>query len=478
MKSALRATAILGCSSAVTIASGLISSKAYALLVGPTGMGLMGLLQSLLGLAGLVAGMGVGTGLVRLGAHALDRGDPGQLAALQRGAWIILWSLGGVVALVMVVCSGQLSTLMFGGSEYAAAAILMAPALLFSLAQGIQTGVLNAHHKVEALARVAVFASIVSTAAGVLVVLLFRTRGIPFAVLFGPAAGWLTSFVLLRRSVPRAPQAAGLSDIVSGIRALLRFGAPYTLSMLVGFGVQLALPFLVLRLLGQENVGYYQAALKIAVGYLGFVLTAMAQDYYPRVSGAASRPAELVELVNQQHRLVMLIGGPVILGALTFSPYLVPLVYSKAFTPAVDILEWLLIGDILKFSSWTMSYVVLARCSSATYFLTELVWGSIVFVASWAGIQWLGLSGLGIAYLTSYGVYYLMVRWIVHRDIGLTWTASNKWLLVGLLGAALSIRMLTGTDLEYVRTPWAVVITILTAAGCLRMVRRELASKE
>ena len=86
MKSILKATVVLSSASIVSILTGLVSAKVSAVLLGPGGLGYMGLLQSLLGLSGMLAGMGVGTGLVRAGARALAGKDERQEAALRGGA--------------------------------------------------------------------------------------------------------------------------------------------------------------------------------------------------------------------------------------------------------------------------------------------------------------------------------------------------------------------------------------------------------
>src|SRR5256885_4249888 len=100
MKSILKATAVLSSASVVSILMGLVSAKVSAVLLGPGGLGYMGLLQSLLGLSGLIAGMGVGTGLVRAGARALAEHDARQEAALRAGAWRLCWGLGGLAFLL------------------------------------------------------------------------------------------------------------------------------------------------------------------------------------------------------------------------------------------------------------------------------------------------------------------------------------------------------------------------------------------
>ncbi len=260
--------------------------------------------------------------------------------------------------------------------------------------------------------------------------------------------------------------------------SLLRFGGPYTASQLVGTGVQLALPLLVFYSLDQENVGFYRAAVAVANGYLGFLLIAMGQDYYPRVSASRDRPDELTHLVNQQHRLVMLLAVPIILGTLALAPYLVPVIYSPQFAPTIEVLEWLLIGDLFKFSSWTMGYVILAQSGSITLFLVELIAGVNILAFSWLGMLWFGIEGLGIAFLATYLLHYVIVWIIVRREIGLVWTIENKRRLLIAVLAALVIRALPFTGLQNFRSPVALTLAVLIGVGSLYTIWQEIGRVE
>src|SRR5437660_4463615 len=125
MESILKATAVLSSASVVSIIAGMASAKVSAVLLGPGGMGYMGLLQSLLGLGGLVAGMGVAQGLVRGGARIIAEGDLKREASLRRGAWLLCGGLGGLALLVMIVLRASLSRVMLGSAEHAGAVVLI-----------------------------------------------------------------------------------------------------------------------------------------------------------------------------------------------------------------------------------------------------------------------------------------------------------------------------------------------------------------
>ncbi len=474
MKSLFRATAILGSSSLVTITVGLVSSKVWALLLGPGGLGLMGLLQGLVGLSGLVAGLGIGVGVVRLGANALARDSLGEMAALRKAAWILFAATGGCSLLVLIAFRAVVSQYMLGTPAYAGSVVLVGLSLVFSLAAGMLLSLLNAYHRVSALAWVTIINSIGSAAISILLVWLWGERGIALALIGGAVVNWLAAWMYVRRELPPASVRPRQRDVLRAARALLRFGLPYTGSMIVGSGVQFLLPVLILHFLNKESVGFYRAAIAVSVGYIGFLLTAMGQDYYPRAAAISHQPAALVRLVNEQHRFIMLLGVPMIMTALALSSYLVPLVYSPQFSPAVPVLEWQLIGTLFKFSSWTMSYVILARCGSTTYFCTELVAGLVTVSATWLGLQWLGLMGVGVGFFITYVIYYLVVWILLRREIEFRWTRENTSLLLVSVLAALIIRSMPAVGLAVLHLPVALLFAALAMLGSSCVIWREL----
>jgi PST family polysaccharide transporter len=380
--------------------------------------------------------------------------------------------------LILGIWRVPISQWALGGPEHEASVALVGLALLFNLVGSMQTSILGAYRRVSALAKVAVLNSFAGATIALTFLWLWREQGIAPGIVGSSAASWMISWYFLRREVTLPRMEHSFRDLAAAAWSLLRFGAPYTASQLVGTGTQLALPLLVFHTLGQDSTGYYRAAIAVASGYLGFLLVAMSQDYYPRVSASKNRPGELVQLVNQQHRLVMLLAVPIILGTLALTPLLVPTIYSPQFTATIGILEWLLIGDIFRFSSWTMGYVILVQSGSTTLFLVELASGLNILVSSWLGMRWFGLEGLGIAFLVTYVFHYLIVSVIVRRDISFVWTYDNKaWLITAVI-AALFIRVLPSTYLQEHRIPLALVIAASVAMASLRVIWREVVRVE
>lgn len=473
MKSLFRATAILSGSSLVSILLGLVSARILASILHPDGYGYYGLLQSFVAVASLLAGMGMATGVVRLGAATAKANDQAAMAALTGGAWLLVALLAAPILLALVLFRSQISLLALGTPDHSGVIVLMGLALLFTVSLNVQNGILNAWHRVEVLATYGIVNSVINAVTGIVAVLLWQDRGIVPAVIVSAIFGWAASRYFLHRSVNLSSFHVPLPRRIAAARTLLAFGVPFTASLMAGSGVQLAMPMVVVHLLDAEAVGYYKAAAAISVSYLGFLVAAMTQDYYPRVSAIRDQPQAIVTLINEQQRLIMLLAAPAILFTLALVPYIVPLIYSSRFMPAVDILEWQLIGDLFKFSSWTISFAILARCSPSVYFLAELTYGVLTLSTNWLAVRFFGLQGLGIGFVATSLLYFLVVWVILRHEMPLTWTSTNRRILIAALAAALVIQALPFTPLANLRTLVALILAAAFSMYSVRIFRAE-----
>lgn len=473
MKRALGAAALLGSSSAASVVVGLVTAKATAVLVGPSGMGRIGLLQNFVALGVMLFGLGVSSGVVRLGAQADGAGDAGSIASVTRAGWQITAAGAIAAAIIVLMWRRPLSALLLGGANQGRDAVLMIAAVAFSLAANLRIGLLNARRRVRALAELQVATSIGSGLATVAALGLWRVRGVAIAVVGAMLVSWLVAEYFAHRETA-AVEPPRPSDAADARRALIRFGVPYTGSLLVGAGVQLILPSLVLHTLGQQEVGYYRAAVGISTAYLTILLTAMARDYYPHVVAAGRNRAQLATLVNQQQRLVMFAGAPIILALLALAPIAVPLVYARSFAPAVEVLQWILLGELFRFSSWTLAFVVLAQSRSSVYFLTESVAGATLFGASWFGSSIVGRAGMGMAYLLTYALYLALSYAVVRRTVGPVWRAANLLPVLSAFAAGMLVVSLPALGLGAHRVSIGLVVALAAAAIGAHAIRREL----
>jgi len=464
MKSITRATIILSGSSLINMFLSLVTAKVMAVCLLPAGYGMYGLLQSFVGIATIVLGMGLSTAIVRYGAHAISQGDYLAIGTLRRAAWLLFGAASVFALSVVTVFRIEISNWVLRTRGEGPTILIMSIPLLFSIAANIQMGILNAYHQVDSLAKYAIVNSLTSGAISIVLVYTLHTRGVIPVIVAAALCNWASGRYFLRRDAPQPSVSPSLCEILQAATKLLRFGIPYSASLLMGAGIQFLMPIVVLHMLNADSVGFYRAALGISTGYLGFLVTAIGQDYYPRVVAAGKDHAVLGKLVNEQQRLVLLLAGPVILATLAFVPYLIPLLYSVKFIPTTAILEWQLIGDIFKFSCWTMSYIILAHSRATTYLFVESVGGMSLLFTTYAGVSLFHFAGLGIGFLASYVIYFVVVWLVARREIALQLSLQNRKLILVFVAAAILLKCLSLRPFLTFRAPVAAAMVALATA--------------
>jgi enterobacterial common antigen flippase len=421
----LKSSAMIGGASMLNIAIGIVRTKVMAVLLGPGQFGVMGLYGSIADLAAGIAGMGISSSGVRQIAEAAGSGDTGRIArtvtVLRRTATI----LGVIGALLVAAFSAQISTFTFGNSQHVWAVALLSLVVFFRLVTDGQNALIQGTRRISDLAKVGVLGAVLGTVIGIPIVYFLRADGVvPYLVCVAgamAAIAWRYS-----RKLDIAPPPMTASQFRHEAAALLKFGLTFMGSGSLMMGAAYAVRTIVLREVGMEAAGFYQAAWTLGGLYVGNILQAMGADFYPRLVAAAEDDARCNRLVNEQEQVSLLLAGPGVLATLTFAPLVIAVFYSATFAGAVELLRWLCLGMALRVISWPMGYVIIARGRKALFFGTELAWAIANVGLTWIGVKSIGLNGAGIAFFAAYVFYGFLLYPIVRRLSGFRWSAANR----------------------------------------------------
>ena len=428
MKAVLKATTLLGSSAFVTLLSTLIVSKVAAQQLGPEGFGYQGLLVGFVGLMTLLFGVGLGPGLVKFLALAIEQGNSTRLQQLKAAGWYLIWCSIGVFGLLVFIFQDPINQLFFAGQAPLRDLSLGALAVVCSLLNTIYVAILMTEYPAKQLALSIALGSLGAMVVNVAGLLSFGREFIAFSIL---GIALIPLLVYGPYTLKLAPWSHQKFINLSVRRQLLGFGLPYAASSLVGLGVQFIVPLLIIRFATQESVGYYRVATSISAVYLNFLLNAMGQEYHPRISRTAF--GQLESVGNNQMRFLLFIAGPLILGCIFFSRELIGLLFSAAFLPAAQILEVQIMADALKLGCWAFSFIVLSHLSGRHYFLLELVWGIILLFTVVLALRTDNLLMLGYSHLIAYGFYASVTFWMVRKNLNVRLEYNNVMILLALL---------------------------------------------
>ena len=284
----LKSSAMIGGSSVVNIGIGIIRTKAMALLLGPAGVGLMGLYSSILNLAQSIASMGINSSGVRQIAEAVGSGETGRIgrtAIVLRRTAIVTGVLG---ALLLVVFSRQISTLTFGSDQHTGAVAALSLAVFFLSVSGGQGALIQGMRRISDMARMGVLGALFGTVISIPLIYYFREKGIVPSLIISAALTILTSWWYSRK-VQIQTQRVTISEWRHEAGALLKLGVAFNASSVLTMGAAYAIRLIVLRKVSFEAAGLYQSAWALGGLYVGFILQAMGADFYPRLTAVAKR---------------------------------------------------------------------------------------------------------------------------------------------------------------------------------------------
>jgi PST family polysaccharide transporter len=423
----LKSSALVGGSSVVNVAIGIFRTKAMAVLLGPAGFGLFGLYNSIVNLTQGVAGMGINSSGVRQIAEAVSSDNTERIAltiAVLRRTSIFLGVLGAVF---LVAFSKQVSTLTFGSNQHAGAICLLSLAVLFQLVSGGQGALIQGMRRIADLAKMGVLGAFFGTCISITLVYFFREKGVVPSLVSIAAMAIVTTWWFSRKIKVNIPTpSVTASQVRHEIAALLNLGFVFMSSTLITMGVAYVVRITLLYKVGISATGYYQSAWALGGLYVGFILQAMAADFYPRLTASAHDDVACNRLVNEQAQVGLLLAGPGVIATLTFAPLVIALFYSTKFGAAVGVLRWICLGATLQVITWPIGFIIVAKAKRAIFFFCELAWGIVSLALAWICVARFGLNGAGIAFFGSYLFHAVLIYPVVRQLSGFRWSPANS----------------------------------------------------
>lgn len=419
--------------------------KVAAVLLGPAGVGLVGLYINLMQASSTVASMGMGHAGTKQIAQALGNNDPISIEHTREALYWITAVLALLAGLIFWGCRGLIAQYVLDNPDFAGQVGWLAIGVALSVAATGQNALLTGLRRVGDLARASIGTGVLGTIVSIAGLLIWGEKAILLLVISTPALAFLFWHFYAARAQRLTPAATTplpptkWQQMRSEWRIMRQLGLAFMgagLAVLIG---PLIVRALVQRELGLDAAGQFQAAWSISMTYMGLVLGVMTSDFHPRLAAVINDKPAATQLVNEQTDVAVLLCAPVLLLVLGLAPWVLQLLYTAEFTPAVEILRWQLLGDALKVMSFPLGFVLLAAGRGKTFLLLEITGMAVFVFITWLGIPIWGIKATGIAFLLMYVVYLPLVWRLSKNLINFKWMLRLRLQLIALLVSAISI---------------------------------------
>ena len=334
----MKATSIFGGVQVFNILISIIRSKVVALFLGPAGMGIVGLLNSTIGLMSSLTNCGLSTSAVKsISKVDFTTTDAEEKLALEVSILKrLVWYTGIFGTLLTFVLSSWLSQLTFGNSNYTFAFIWIAITILFKQLTEGKLAILQGLRKLKLQAKANMYGSFFGLLFTIPLYYYLGIESIVPAIIIASLITLVSSLYFSSRIKIKDIKLTN-SQILTDGKAMIKLGISLSfigmLTVLSGYILQIVIS----HKGGIVEVGLFSAGFDLINTYVGLIFSAISTDYFPRLVAIIDDKNKIRTTVVQQAIIAVLVITPIIIMFLTFAPVIIRILYSLKFIPIIKL---------------------------------------------------------------------------------------------------------------------------------------------
>ncbi|MBQ8968851.1 MAG: oligosaccharide flippase family protein [Bacteroidaceae bacterium] len=427
----LKYTGVFGGVQGLKMIVALVRNKLTAKLLGEAGMGLNKRLINVAEVLNAWTNFGISFYAVRRISELYEEGTEDDMSRFV--SVIRTWSIWSAL-LGMFVCfffASWLNDYYFPAGQDHTLEIMLLSLFVGSMpVEAVECALLKGLRRLRTVAFIEMLGALSTFLFTVPVYFLLGIRGVAVSLVL---CGWAAALIHLYFSVRVYPYQVRLFSY-SAIREgwpLIRIGVPYVLAGVAG---AMATGEVFKSLGDNAMVGLYSAGYGLMVTYAGMVFNALENDFFPRLSSVNHDTARMNHAINQQIDVCVQLIAPVMIVFILAMPWLLRLLYSSAFLPALPMAVCSAFYMFFRAVTTPIAYTSLAKGDSWIYLIMECIYDVVFVLLLSLGYARLGLAGAGLA-LSAVALFDLLLigsAYAWHYHFRLRWRTCRLILLHGL----------------------------------------------
>ena len=430
----LSAVAMLGSAQAVNIVCSVIRAKLIAIWLGPVGVGLNTILVNGSNLVSTATQLNLRDSAVRDLSIPMSPNAMALKTAVVR-RWAIL--LGALGALAVILFSPLLSASAYNGSfAYSLYFAALAPGLFCAAYAAGEFAVMQARDRLKQIARANVVAGLAATVIAIPLLYCLRLRSIVIIINVYSIAVAACAYIWREPPVPSGHISRHI--LWQQGRSFMTLGLSISASALLTTLINYILSAYINTHGGEIALGIYQSGYTLVNSYVGIIFSAIAVEYYPRLTRIIGRPTMARTVMAHEVALIVKLVTPVAIIFVLFSDFFIRLLYSSSFEAVRPFVTFAILGALYRGISLCYAYRILSAGDTRAYIFTESVSAIIGLALNIIGYHIGSYAGLGIAYILWYASYTAITALACRHRYGLI-LPRRLWLLIALATLLITI---------------------------------------
>lgn len=385
-------------------------NKLFAIYLGPEQYAVVGQFQNAVQMLATVAGGAMNVGVTKYTAEHYD--DETKQRLVWRTAGMISLIASIFTSLIIFYFSEILAVFLFKGIAYRSVFKLLAIVMCFFTLNTLLLAIINGKNDLKSYTYASVSSSLILCLLVILLVENYGLNGALFALAVQQSISFFTTlYVCCRQNWFKIKYLYGKIDQTVALN-LGRYTMMGLTSAVCTPVIQILLRNHLGDTLGWSVAGYWEALSRLSSAYLLVVTSTFSLYYLPRLS-AIKKNAELKAEIIQSYKTVIPFTATFCFIIYISKDHLIRMLFAPPFAPMSDLIGWQLFGDFLKINSCILSYLMLGKAMFKEYIFTEVLFSSAFAFLSFNLIKQLGSIGVVVAHCITYGLYWIVLYFIV-----------------------------------------------------------------
>jgi O-antigen/teichoic acid export membrane protein len=391
---------------------GVISTKIVSVILGTSGMVLLGSFRNFTSMNKSIATLGINNSLIKLFVE--NKNDKRELSILYSTFFWVFLFVSTFTGIIVLVFAKTFSEFLFFSSAFAN------PIRFFGLLLPlivINTFWIAIYNGLEMFKRIVVIQIISNTLTFGLTAFLIWNSNITGG-LFAVASGELLMVVVTFLFVMKEKSCFkfDLQKIISKkyFRVIKNFSV---MALLSAFIVPLTLMFIrncIVKTHSIENAGIWDATNKISGFYMSIFSSGLSLYYMPKLASLQTDSEFKTELKSYFKVFVPLFFLMLVLVFL-FKEIILNVAFTKEFIKIKEVLIWQLLGDLFRIMSLAFGYQIVVKSRMKKYFIIEIVFNLSYLLLSFYLIKTFSFEGALQSYFYASFITFLLILFMFRK---------------------------------------------------------------
>lgn len=387
---------------------GIIRTKAFAILVGTFGVGIISQIINFNSLIIFASTVGIPIGLTKYVSIWEKENCWEDIRLIVKQFNTILLLFGILATAASIFFSHQISYFLFSSEEYQLLIILASISIPLALLSPVFEAVIKGLKRFDYYVKISVITAVLSLFGTLTLVYFYRIEGAILSLTLSSVIIFSFYFFYLKKTnLIKSSEFISFDFHYSDkFKLIVKLGAA---SLIVGLADQLSqiiIRTIIIKNLGLNSNGIYQSIYAISANYFSVLFMSLGVYLLPVLSEIKDKSLVNIE-INSTLKLTLIVVVPLICCIFIFRIFIILLFYSKEFLPSTDLLFFNFLGDYFKAFSWIIGawLIPLSRVRawlifSIIYYLNFL----LIFMIALYFFD-LGLKSVVISYFIAYLIH-------------------------------------------------------------------------